>query len=91
VECVGAYRLHDGHFLVAAAEGPHVVDGQAAVLLEEGAVQAPVGHLWDALEGAVLGRSEVDGRGPVVAEVLVHLAGGALGRCRRVDRQGVHL
>jgi len=80
-----------GSFLVATTEGPHVVDGETAVLLEEGAIEAAVGHLWDATECAVFGRLEVDRGGPVVAEVLDHLARSALGCRSRVDRGGVHL
>lgn len=56
--------LKGSHLAVLGAVG-HVVDGHAAILL-----QSNVGELRNALEGAVLGRLEVQGGGPVVAEVL---------------------
>ena len=51
--------------MVEVGGGRTVVYGHAAVLLD-----ADVGELGDALEGAVLGGLEVEGGGPVVAEVL---------------------
>ena len=52
------------HFIVFGRVG-HVVDSHAAVLLE-----ADVGILGDALEGAIFRRAKVEGGCPVVAEVL---------------------
>ena len=85
------YGLEHCSLLVAATERPHVVDGQPSFLLQQGAVQATVCHLRNAPECAVLGRLEVDGCGPVVAEVLNHLARGTLGCSGRIDRHWVHL
>ena len=79
------YLGHRGDFLVLAAEGPHVVDGQSALLRHERSVELAVCHLRDAAEGAVLGGAEVDGGGPVVGEVLDHPARGAARGGGRVD------
>ena len=86
-----AYRLEHGGLLVASAKGPHVVDGDAGVLLHQGSVETAVCHLRDSPEGAVLGRLEIDGRRPVVTKILGHLAGSTLGCLGGVDRAGVHL
>lgn len=64
------HRLESSDLFIGAAEWSHVIHRESSVLLEEGAVQAPVRPLRDPLESPVLGRLEVDGSRPVIAEVL---------------------
>lgn len=79
------YRLEGGD-LGCAAKRLHVVDSDAAILLEP-----EVCELRDALERAILGRSEVYAGSPVVAHVLGKGAGGARRQLGGVHVLWVHL
>jgi len=85
------HRLEDGSLLVAATKWPHVVHGNTTLLLEKRSIQATVGHLGNPLICAIFGRFEEERGGPVVAEILAHLARRALGQLRGVHGLGVHL
>jgi hypothetical protein len=76
----------EGSYFVVLGGIWHVVDCHAAILL-----QTNVCKLWDALVGAVLGRFEIQRRGPVVAEVFAVGAACAGGFCDGVVVSRVHL
>ena len=85
------YTRHHRHLLVAAAKRLHVIYSDPPILLQQSAVQAAIRHLWNPPERAVLGGLEVDGGSPIVAEVLGHLARGALRVFGRIEVGRVHL
>lgn len=77
--------LEGGHLAVLGAVW-HVVDGHASVLLEPN-----IGELRHTVESAVLGRLEVQGGSPVVAEVLGVGARSTGGLGRRIVLLWLHL
>ena len=67
---MSTYWLKACDLHIATAEGQHVVNSNATILIHSLAILLRVRHLWHSFICTILGGLEIDGSCPVVAEVV---------------------